>query len=599
MSVQTAETIADGADFLARSDFASAERVANALLARGDDPDAIHLLALVRIQQNRLEEAVPLLNRSLSVRPGHAQVLLNLGKVLALLNRDEEAVAPLSEAARIQPGMAEAWYELGEAQNRLADLAGAEASLCQVLALEPGHQLAKLSLAVVLKDTGRAAEAESLLAEGLDEADDPRLKAGFAYNLALAQYDQGKKEAALENFTLVRRLDPARSSVEISRTGLLEELSRFAEAEKLLEELLKREPLNNEAHIAYNDLMYRLRRDEDFLKSYDRAPPATALQLSKAGFLLKTSKLAEAHALYIGVLRYEPGDINAAIGAASALNLMGRHGEAMAHLEQARARHPASPILHHHLAATALQARDPQKAAALAEMSLRLAPVDHYGLAMLGSAWRMMGDERDEMLNGYDELIGIYDLEPPEGFSSIAAFNQELNRDLDRMHTTTREPIEQSLRGGSQTRGNIFNEGHDLVDRLKLRITEAMKLYIAAIKPDARHPFRGRRTGDFRITGSWSSRLGDCGYHINHVHPEGWISSCYYVGVPEAVKDETARQGWIKFGEPGIEMGLGPRRAIQPAPGRLVLFPSYMWHGTIPFQAATARTTIAFDAVPR
>jgi hypothetical protein len=65
------------------------------------------------------------------------------------------------------------------------------------------------------------------------------------------------------------------------------------------------------------------------------------------------------------------------------------------------------------------------------------------------------------------------------------------------------------------------------------------------------------------------------------------------------VKDETTRQGWIKFGEPGVEMGLGPRRVLQPVPGRLVLFPSYMWHGTIPFQGASPRTTIAFDAVPR
>jgi hypothetical protein len=29
-----------------------------------------------------------------------------------------------------------------------------------------------------------------------------------------------------------------------------------------------------------------------------------------------------------------------------------------------------------------------------------------------------------------------------------------------------------------------------------------------------------------------------------------------------------------------------------------MLFPSYMWHGTIPFHDAAARTTIAFDAVP-
>ena len=34
------------------------------------------------------------------------------------------------------------------------------------------------------------------------------------------------------------------------------------------------------------------------------------------------------------------------------------------------------------------------------------------------------------------------------------------------------------------------------------------------------------------------------------------------------------------------------------AAGRLVLFPSYMWHGTVPFHDAASRTTIAFDAVP-
>jgi len=81
----------------------------------------------------------------------------------------------------------------------------------------------------------------------------------------------------------------------------------------------------------------------------------------------------------------------------------------------------------------------------------------------------------------------------------------------------------------------------------------------------------------------------------------GWISSCYYVAVPDAVKDESSRQGWIKFGEPSLDVALkNPiRRAIQPAPGRLVLFPSYMWHGTVPFRDKSARTTIAFDVVPQ
>jgi hypothetical protein len=219
-------------------------------------------------------------------------------------------------------------------------------------------------------------------------------------------------------------------------------------------------------------------------------------------------------------------------------------------------------------------------------------------LAVLGSAWRMMGDSRDEMLNGYDELIGIFDLEPPDGFSRMKDFNHELNAWLGTMHATVREPLEQSLKGGSQTRGYLFGQGHVLAEKLKTRISEAIARYIGEIKPDARHPFRGRASQGFRYKDSWSSRLQDCGFHVNHIHPGGWISSCYYVALPEAVKDEKEKQGWIKFGEPNFDVGLGIRRAIQPRPGRLVLFPSYMWHGTIPFHENTARTTVAFDVVP-
>jgi hypothetical protein len=59
-------------------------------------------------------------------------------------------------------------------------------------------------------------------------------------------------------------------------------------------------------------------------------------------------------------------------------------------------------------------------------------------------------------------------------------------------------------------------------------------------------------------------------------------------------------QGWIKFGQPAVDAPLEQpiRRSIQPVQGRLVLFPSYTWHGTVPFKDKAARTTIAFDVVP-
>ncbi|MHB1589075.1 MAG: putative 2OG-Fe(II) oxygenase [Metallibacterium scheffleri] len=37
---------------------------------------------------------------------------------------------------------------------------------------------------------------------------------------------------------------------------------------------------------------------------------------------------------------------------------------------------------------------------------------------------------------------------------------------------------------------------------------------------------------------------------------------------------------------------------MRPAPGLLLLFPSYMWHGTVPFSGTRTRLTIAFDVLP-
>ena len=192
----------------------------------------------------------------------------------------------------------------------------------------------------------------------------------------------------------------------------------------------------------------------------------------------------------------------------------------------------------------------------------------------------------------------VFDLEPPQGFTDMESFNAALLEELERLHPPTREFLDQSLRGGTQTRGSLFGARYPLVERLKARIDQAVRRYIDDLAGDAAHPMLARRARDFAYRGSWSSRLGDCGFHVNHIHPEGWISSCYYAGVPEAVRDQARKEGWIKFGEPGFDHGLTWRRALQPAPGRLVLFPSYMWHGTIPFRAPSPRTTIAFDVVP-
>jgi hypothetical protein len=112
-------------------------------------------------------------------------------------------------------------------------------------------------------------------------------------------------------------------------------------------------------------------------------------------------------------------------------------------------------------------------------------------------------------------------------------------------------------------------------------------------------PLRRRNSQRYRIAGAWSVQLRPNGFHTDHVHPEGWLSSACYIDLPAAVHGG-AHEGWIKFGQPGIATRppLDAEHYVQPAPGLLVLFPSYMWHGTVPFSGDETRLTIAFDVVP-
>lgn len=95
----------------------------------------------------------------------------------------------------------------------------------------------------------------------------------------------------------------------------------------------------------------------------------------------------------------------------------------------------------------------------------------------------------------------------------------------------------------------------------------------------------------------WSIRMQTGGYHVDHVHPNGWLSSACYIEAPVATSNN---EGWIRFGAPGIRTSpsLAADHVIEPKPGMLVLFPSYMWHGVIPYTTPDARMTIAFDLEP-
>lgn len=208
--------------------------------------------------------------------------------------------------------------------------------------------------------------------------------------------------------------------------------------------------------------------------------------------------------------------------------------------------------------------------------------------------WRASGDPRWHWLEGDERLIGSYDL------SGALGSLDDLADVLRAIHRGTGQPIDQSVRGGTQTDGNLLARAEPEIRRLRAAVLEAVRAHIAQLPaPDERHPTLLARRDPIRIQGAWSVRLLSRGFHVDHVHPQGWLSSAFYTMLPEGEggigRMSGSQDGWLTFGEcRRLLPDLAAFRMIEPKRGHLALFPSTLWHGTRPFGEGE-RMTVALD----
>ena len=209
----------------------------------------------------------------------------------------------------------------------------------------------------------------------------------------------------------------------------------------------------------------------------------------------------------------------------------------------------------------------------------------------LSLAWRLQGDERAQWLDQPDRLIQSLD----SGYG--AAELDELAELLRGLHTAAAPYLEQSVRHGTQTDRSVLLRHEAPLQCAKARLLELIRDYVAGLPPpDPTHPLLGAPRGDLLIEGSWSVRLTRQGHNVPHTHAMGWLSTAFYVSLPAAAELGAPTAGHLALGTPPAELGLSlkPYRSIAPQPGHLAVFPSTMWHSTVPFEAGE-RLVIAFD----
>lgn len=570
------------------------------LAATPDDADAVHLLGLVLKQAGRVAEAEGLLQRSTTLAPSRAEFHANHANLLRSIGRPRDAELAYRTALQVNPRFRPARLGLARLLTEHGFHAQAEEQCRLLIAADARDADAWLTLGNALRGSGQLESAADAMRHALAIAPGHAIA---RHNLGAVLTRLGQPEAALTEFDQAARSGLSKPELFLARAHALQELGRLDEAEQALGAGLQIDPVHVDCQVALGQLRFMRGQVEPFRQIRDAAAGARdnlRLRLAFGNLLRQAGLLEEAERELRALLGQAGGVPEITAPLAVVVHSRGRYDEAVALAGEAAAQRPDNAAMAQTLTGALLSAgRGAEALQVIARWRMRQ-PLDQSWIAFEASALRLVGDVRYHALYDYERLVMPFDLEPPPGWNSIADFNRDLIASLERLHRLKVHPLDQSLRHGTQTQRSLLKESDPVIRAFLTAIETPIARYREAMGHDPEHPLRARNAGPTQIVGCWSVRLGRSGYHVNHNHPEGWISSAYYVQVPPEVADETARNGWIKFGEPGIPIpGADAEHYVQPRPGRLVLFPSYMWHGTMPISGDEPRMTIAFDMVPR
>jgi Flp pilus assembly protein TadD len=463
------------------------------------------------------------------------------------------------------------------------ELAEAEATCRQALAMTSGRDANVWTvLGVVLREQQRPAESEAAYRQALAVAPG---HVPAHHNLGALLSSVERAEEALVALERARALGLRAPELHINRGRTLTQLQRLDEAEQAYLQAVALAPGNTSAQSNLAALRY-MRGDPHYVRDM-------------ADLTRRAGDLAGAENVLRRLLAIPSAPAVVRSALAVVLREAGRLKEAEALAMEAAMAQPQDPSVIENLVAIELALGRPEEALPFIHTQRRLQPHSQRWLAYEATAARLLGDPLYRSLYDYDRLVRVYELEPPAGWATMADLNAALIQTLSARHLFAAHPLDQSLRNGSQTTRSLTTDGDPVIQSLLSAFDAPIRKYRDAIGSEAAHPMSARNRGSAHLHGCWSVALRRDGFHVNHIHPQGWISSAYYVSVPEEVQDATVKSGWIKFGEPRLAIpGATAEHFVQPRPGRLVLFPSYMWHGTNPIRGAEERLTVAFDAVP-
>jgi tetratricopeptide (TPR) repeat protein len=423
----------------------------------------------------------------------------------------------------------------------------------RVIQLKPDYAEAYSNRGNILKELGRLNEA----LQNYDKA--IQLKPDYAeayYNKGVALAKLEQLDEAVESYNKAIQLKPDFAKAHSNRGKILKELGRLNEALQNYDKAIQLKPDFAEAHYNMGNALQENGQLEATIESYKKAikikPDYSEARTNLAGILEEHGKYQEA------IKHYDLS--NTAYSKAKALQCLyisGCYSEFKDRLD---------------------------KLAESSDINIRVAAVSAFVTHQL-----KLKDPYPFCKNSLDFLhVGNLN----DHIFDVSSFIENLILETSKENQVW-EPKNRTARFGFQTTATILKAGRNCMALEKI-LRKEIDLYHSKYSSED-CAFINSWPSEYNLNG-WFSRLVKNGYMKSHIHPSGWLSGVVYLKTIDSLNTD---DGSIELGLHGYDLPIlddtYPRKIHRPKPGDIILFPSSLFHRTIPYDQDAERCVIAFD----
>lgn len=567
-------------------------------------PATCQLLGAIAFQFGDHDQAIALLGIALEANTTDSAAHANFGLALHAAGRFEEAVDTLQHASKLRPGSAPVLCNLGNALDSAGRPEDAVNAYRDAISAEPDYAAAHLNLGTTLRSLKRFAEAVDACRRATEI--DPEMPEGF-YNLGNALSRVSDFDGAVTAYREALRLRPAFAQAADNLGAMLLTLHDYQAAANAFRHAIAHDETFASPHYQLGNALRELGEFDDALESYHAAIALEPTMERAHTNLGVTYQLRDRHedalAAYEAAISAAPTSAGTYNNQGSALQALGRLDEAAKSYSRAIELDPLNSDSVQNLADLELERGNGRAALDVCTALLDIAPTDRAVLAFKAIVLDELGwHDEAQHFRGMDRLVRPLNIQAPPGFATLQAFNQALSSHILDHPSLTWAPTGNATRMGRHS-GSLLVEPKGPFAAFENVIRGAVEAYCDTFKSDPSHPFLSvPPPTDWSLT-VWSVVMEEEGHQIPHIHPTGWLSGVYYPKVPATIDaNSDGRTGWIEFGRPPETFHatkLPELRYFCPEEGLLILFPSYLYHRTIPFTGHDARISIAFDVIPK